>query len=56
MSDADPYKDSLQFLDDGRVVVTLGSLDAWLTQQAVGQEPDAEDNVKTLEVIVYARD
>jgi 6-bladed beta-propeller len=56
MSDAVPFKDSLSFLDDGRVVAVIGSLDAWLTQQAVEQDDGGNDEVQALEVIVYGQE
>jgi hypothetical protein len=53
MCPADPYKDSLQFLDDGRVVIVLSSLDAWLTQQNVKREEGEDQDSRTLEIVVY---
>ena len=53
MCDAEPYKDSLQHLDDGRIVVVLSSLDAWLTQQNVKREENEDQEIKTLEIVVY---
>lgn len=55
MSDAVPYKDSLSFLEDGRVVAILGSLDSWLTQQAVEREDDVDEEVKALELVFYGQ-
>lgn len=53
--DADPRKDSLGMLSNGRIVVVKGILDAWLTQQAV-ERSDAEQDAATehpLEVVIY---
>jgi hypothetical protein len=55
MSDAVPYKDSLSFLEDGRVVAISGSLDAWLTQQAVERGDDVDEEVKALELVFYGQ-
>ena len=53
--DADPQRDGLSMLRDGRIVVVTGILDAWLTQQAVerseAEQDAAEEN--PLEVVVY---
>ena len=55
MCDADPYQDAMTMLDDGRIAITIGSLDAWLTQQAVDRDDnDGEsEEPKTLEIVVY---
>jgi len=46
----DPDRDSLHILDDGRMAIVVGGLDAWLSQQGV--EGTSED-APVLEVIVY---
>ncbi|MGD9547136.1 MAG: hypothetical protein AB7V45_06230 [Candidatus Krumholzibacteriia bacterium] len=50
--DFDADKDGLAILRDGTVVVTVGALDAFLSQQAVGSEESAAA-ADPLEVIVY---
>ncbi len=50
-----PRRTASVFLDDGRGVVILGSLDAWLTQQNIDQGTEAAE-VKTLEIVVYGVD
>ncbi|MBU2500911.1 hypothetical protein KJ682_06255, partial [bacterium] len=50
--DFDADKDGLTILRDGTVVVTVGALDAFLSQQAVGAEESASA-ADPLEVIVY---
>ncbi|MCP4549994.1 MAG: hypothetical protein GY835_26345 [bacterium] len=52
---ANPEQDALTFLEDGRVLVVVSSLDAWLTQQRVARESgDADvEEAPPLEVIVY---
>lgn len=50
--DFDADKDGLTILGDGTLVVTVGALDAFLSQQAVGAEESAEA-ADPLEVIVY---
>ena len=53
--DFDPQRDGLQVLRDGRVLVTVGALDAFLNQQAVaGADDQAEAD--PLEVICYDPD
>ncbi|MBU8870213.1 MAG: hypothetical protein KOO60_04975 [Gemmatimonadales bacterium] len=58
LCDADPYRDAMTMVNDGRVAVTMGSLDAWLTQQAVDRDEDdrAGEEPKTLEIIIYGRE
>lgn len=46
----DPKRDGLYLLDDGRVVVVLGGLDAFLSQQGVAS---SSDQAPVLEVVVY---
>jgi hypothetical protein len=46
----DPDRDGLFLLDDGRLAVVVGGLDAWLSQQGV--ESSSED-APVLEVICY---
>jgi hypothetical protein len=55
MCDADPSRDSLGMMDDGRIVVVYGILDAWLTQQAVERTEEEQDaQAETpLEVVIY---
>ena len=51
--DHDALRDSLQILPDGRILVVVGALDAFLTQQAVGGE-DAVEEAEPLEIICYS--
>ncbi|MEZ4387059.1 MAG: hypothetical protein R3D98_05695 [Candidatus Krumholzibacteriia bacterium] len=54
--DADPRKDGLSMLSDGRIVVVTGSLDAWLAQQQVERSEAELDAAAAnpLEVVVYS--
>ena len=51
--DADPLRDSMSILPDGRVVIIHGALDAWLTQQSVDQGESADEEEAPLEIAVY---
>jgi hypothetical protein len=46
----DPKRDGLYVLDDGRIAVVLGGLDAFLSQQGVAS---SSDQAPVLEVVVY---
>ncbi|MEZ4386159.1 MAG: hypothetical protein R3D98_01010 [Candidatus Krumholzibacteriia bacterium] len=46
----DPKRDGLYLLDDGRVAVAIGGLDAFLSQQGVA---GSSDDAPVLEVVVY---
>jgi hypothetical protein len=48
-----PLNDALFILPDGRCVVVVGALDAWLTQQAVATVADGNTEASPLEVICY---
>lgn len=48
----DALRDGLHLLPDGRAVVVIGALDAFLNQQAVGGEEAAEEGAP-LEIICY---
>jgi len=54
--EADAKKDSLAMLDDGRIVVVTGILDAWLSQQSVERSEEEKDaaDANPLEVVIYA--
>jgi hypothetical protein len=52
----DPARDAVNIMPDGRVVVVVGALDAWLNQQgATGKEEDVQEGAP-LEVICYQLD
>ncbi|MCB1183428.1 hypothetical protein KDM41_08335 [bacterium] len=51
--DHDATRDGLHILPDGRIVVVTGSLDAFLSQQAVAGDAEAAETAP-LEVICYA--
>ncbi len=51
--DFNPERDSLDVLSDGRILVTVGALDAFLNQQAVGSDNTDKAAVDPLEVICY---
>ena len=50
--DHDALRDGLHMLPDGRAVVVIGALDAYLNQQAVGGEDAAEEGAP-LEIVCY---
>lgn len=52
-SEADPLRDSMTILRDGRVVMTYNALDAWLTQQSVDQGDMQEAAEEPLEIVIY---
>ncbi len=51
--DFDPQQDSIMVLRDGRVLVIVGALDAFLNQQAVGTDENIESEADPLEIICY---
>ena len=46
----DPDRDGLYLLSDGRVVIVVGGLDAWLSQQGI---EGTSDDAPVLEIICY---
>ncbi|HOX25690.1 MAG TPA: hypothetical protein PLL30_11025 [Candidatus Krumholzibacteria bacterium] len=46
----DPDRDSLYILDDGRIALVCGGLDAWLSQQGV---ESTSDDAPVLEIVCY---
>ncbi len=50
--DYNGQRDALYILPDGKAVVIVGALDAWLNQQGAADE-DQEEEAQTLEVICY---
>ncbi len=51
--DFNPQQDSLSVLRDGRLLVTVGALEAFLNQQAVGSDDNNESEADPLEIICY---
>ncbi len=54
--DHDHLKDGIFIQPDGRCVVVVGALDAFLNQQAVSSESDEDEESVPLEVICYQMD
>jgi hypothetical protein len=53
LGDHDPNSDALNILPDGKAVVIVGALEAWLNQQGAGEEETEAEEADPLEVICY---
>jgi len=51
--DHDPARDAINVLPDGRIIVTVGALDAFLNQQGAGTDEDSGVEADPLSVICY---
>ena len=54
--DHDPDRDAINILPNGKVVVIVGALDAWLNQQGTTAGAEAAEEGEPLEVICYQLD
>jgi len=52
----DPTRDAIALLPDGKVMVTVGALDAWLNQQGAANSEEETEEGDPLEVICYQLD